>query len=92
MLGCNMDEENNNKETPLMLACKQQKQEMCNILINSGANINTIDNNGNTIGHYICLHNLANIKISSITEIKNNIGKTPYDLLISQLIGKIIKK
>ena len=65
---------------------------MCNILINSGANINTIDNNGNTIGHYICLYNLANIKVNSIIDVKNNNGKTPYDLLISQLINNVIKK
>ena len=65
---------------------------MCNILINSGVNINTIDDKGNTIGHYICSYNLANIQVNSITEVKNNDGKTPYDLLISQLINNVIKK
>lgn len=80
-----INEKNNNGETPLLLASRLQKQNICNVLLRLGADIQQNDNNGNTVFHYICLYNLNQIEINSIPEIKNNNNETPSDCVVKYI-------
>ena len=68
--------QNNNKETPIIIACKNKFEEIFNILYNY-SNLDLQDIHGNTVYHYICLNQLC--CHSTIPLIKNNFGYTPRD-------------
>jgi hypothetical protein len=81
-----LEKVNNKNETPLLLACKLKKSDMCNILLKNGSNLDVKDIEGNTIYHYISLYRLdiGNIyimeKFDNTTEnIVNNNGYKPVD-------------
>lgn len=80
--------QNNDGETPLILATKLKKQDMCNILITKHADITIADNHGNLLDHYMCLYNLTQINhIIGNTENKHN--QTPSDYMIEYLYSTI---
>lgn len=53
-----INQQNNDKETPLMLAIKQKKINMCNILLSNGCDYTLVDKHGNSVFHYIKKYNL----------------------------------
>lgn len=76
---------NNDGETPLILASKMKRQDICNVLIHNKSDIYISDKNGNTIFHYICLFNLTQIYITTIPEIKNHKDETPSNNVIKYI-------
>lgn len=80
-----IDTLNVEKDTPLLLAIKLKKIDMCNILILNGASINHADTHGNTLGHYISMYGITGINIPSIQHTQNKYGKSPLDYMIQNI-------
>ena len=91
---------NNDSLTALHEAACYGYKEICENLIDLGANIDTITSNGNTPIHFAIVNGHVNtvqflIQKNSRLDIQNNIGKTPYKLLfkhMKQLIDNILNK
>lgn len=83
-----IDEYNKMYDTPLLLACKLKREDMCNLLIRYGADKNIKDIYGNTLKHYICLYCMSDIEIDDIDDVTNIEGKTPSYFLIKYLCDK----
>ena len=79
-----INDKNINGETPVVLAGRLQKSDMCNLLILHGAKTNICDNDGNLLEHYICLNGLSNVNCT-LTNSKNKFGYTAQDYMLVHL-------
>jgi len=83
--------------TPLIKACASQAYDVVKTFLRSNEiNINFQDKIGNTALHYLCEDEKFDVAIEIIkkggdTNIKNNNGKTPIDLIKTEDIKNIIK-
>lgn len=84
-LECNPNLKNNNRKTPLMLACEYNKNiEVIAALIDITNDINIQDNFGNTALHLACINNkydIIKILLNGHADINitNDDNETPYD-------------
>jgi hypothetical protein len=85
-----INEKNINGETPVILAGKLRKSDMCNLLILHGAQTNICDNAGNLLEHYVCLNGLSDVRCV-LTNSKNKFGYTAQDYMLVHL-HKCIEK
>ena len=95
-LPCINSHENINGSTPLHRACGPGYTEVAEYLLNHGANINEIDNYGNTSLHYAIEENqIAIVKLlcdyHADINIKNHEHKSPMDLLSLKTVSEEIK-
>lgn len=72
-----IDMPNNLSETPIILSCKHNLEDVFFVLKTHCANLEASDYYGNTIYHYICAHSMC-IGIL-IDNKKNHFGQTPQD-------------
>jgi hypothetical protein len=72
-----IDIPNNKSETPIILSCIHNRENMFYILKGMGANLDTQDCYGNNVYHYICANAMC-LGIIIIND-KNNFGLTPVD-------------
>jgi hypothetical protein len=72
-----IDIQNDDMESPLLLASKLGYEEIFLILKGMNSNLNLVDEYGNTCYHYICSNKLCLNMV--IPLIKNNFGYTPKD-------------
>jgi hypothetical protein len=70
---------NNNYETPVIMCCKYNNENMYYILKSMGADLDEKDCYGNTVYHYICLNKICIGTI--IKNEKNKFGLSPLDYL-----------
>lgn len=85
-----LNQQNKNHETPVLLSCKCQKQDMCNVLINCGADMSITDdpdNCGNMMDHYIALYGLYDVIKPTISENNNICNYKPIDYLMKHIIN-----
>jgi hypothetical protein len=68
---------NDNKETPIMAACKNKCEDIYYLLKGVNADLNIVDKFGNTLEHYICLNEMCIGMAIKNTE--NIFGYTPKD-------------
>lgn len=80
-----INEQNNEGETPIVLAARLKHSDMCNELLYRNADATIADNHGNTIDHYICLHSLVSIKHQLDADRENKYGHTPADYMMEYL-------
>lgn len=80
---------NRTHETPLLLACKLRKQELCNVLIDNGADTDTADHFGNTIYHYIGMYGLDKINIKYVANKKNLQNISTEDCIVKYVMNEI---
>lgn len=81
-----INKQNNDKDTPLMLALKLRKINMCYILLSNQCDINIKDKYENSIFHYM---NLYNVQLEGLTydgQINNinMFGNTPNEYIIKK--------
>lgn len=75
-----IDYQNNDKETPLLLAVKLGKTKLCQILLRRKCNISLKDKYDNSIYHYVKKYNLILNDLPPIEKEESNIyGNTPND-------------
>jgi hypothetical protein len=79
---------NNEHETAIVLACKLQKVDIVNLLLNCEADKTIYDCDGNSIYHYIGLNNLKDVRITEFPEIQNKYGYTPSDYVLQNIYNK----
>lgn len=72
-----IDMPNKQSETPLMISCMHNRENMFYALKSSNANLNTKDSYGNSIYHYICANAMCLGII--IDNTPNHFGLTPFD-------------
>ncbi|XP_059488485.1 uncharacterized protein LOC132204174 isoform X2 [Neocloeon triangulifer] len=53
--GADVNVRNDDNDTPLTLAARFSNEEMCRLLVDSGANLSAVDNDGNDALHLACL-------------------------------------
>jgi hypothetical protein len=81
---------NNNFETPVIICCKYNNENMYYILKSMGADLDEKDYHGNTVYHYICLNKMCIGTI--IKNIKNKFGLAPIDYLkLSHIYYSIVE-
>lgn len=69
--GCNLNELNNNYETPLMLTCIKNSQDMFNLLIEFDITYDQVDISGNTALHLALINNHEHLALELIERINN---------------------
>ena len=80
----NKNSQDENGQTPLMMACSRNHLEVVRLLCNNGADVNTQDNDGNTSLHLVISNNSQ--KITKVLLhygaklIANKDGLTPLDI------------
>ncbi|KAL4429689.1 hypothetical protein ABPG74_017098 [Tetrahymena malaccensis] len=90
-----IDSESNIKQTPLIIASIGGYEDVLQLLMTAGADINFQDNNGNTALHHACLNGNKRIvemllkKPSLDYKIPNKQNKEPYDLCKDDEIKKV---
>lgn len=72
-----IDLPNKNFETPTIIACQNNQEDVFYLLKSMGASMNIKDKFGNTVYHYICSNSMCLGMM--ITNYKNYFGLTPYD-------------
>lgn len=81
-----MNTKNDNGRTPLLLAGFLRKKEFIIALMSYGAQTECIDDDNNSILHYICMHGL-DVNISGLNiATKNKSGKMPFDCAIDNIL------
>lgn len=81
---------NNKYETPVIICCKYNNENMYYILKSMGADLDEKDCHGNTVYHYICLNKICIGTI--IKNEKNKFGLTPLDYLkLSHIYYSVIE-
>jgi hypothetical protein len=82
--GGDVNQSNNDGNTPLHITCLQGHLEVVEVLIAAGGDVNQSNNDGNTPLHITCLQ--GHLKIAEVLILnkanflfKNNGGKTPLD-------------
>ena len=81
--------------TPLHCACIKGSKNAVDLLLDLGANINALDNEGNNCLHYAVNSNNPNLVKKLLIRgadktIKNQKGETPYDLAVKNNFRKLI--
>lgn len=71
---------NKNSEYPIIIACKNKREDMFYLLKNNGANLEVKDKYGNTPYHYICANSIC--IDCEIKNIPNFFGLTPKDYCV----------
>ena len=72
-----LNDVNDNKETPIMVSCKNKCEDIYYLLKGVNADLNIVDKFGNTLEHYICLNEMC-IGMG-IKNTENIFGYTPKD-------------
>jgi ankyrin repeat protein len=85
----NLDLQNRNGETALMIALKSDNNQMAEYLIEQGANLDLKDRNEQSVLHWACLNEKIKlvhllIRKGADLNIKNKDGKTPLMLSLQQ--------
>ena len=88
--GAKVDKKNNNNETPLHYAIKENNSKMIELLLQHGANVDEMNGDNETPLHYALRMN-GNRKIVELllqkganVQLKNKQDKTPKDIVIEQ--------
>jgi protein-serine/threonine kinase len=96
--GADLDTQTNYKLSPLMITGQKGFDEVADMLINSGCDINQSDYCDNTALHYAALYGFVKVvdlllrKPSTNATAKNKEGKTPIDIAKNQDVKKIFEK
>ncbi len=72
-----LNDVNDNKETPIMVTCKNKCEDIYYLLKGVNADLNIVDMFGNSLEHYICLNEMC-IGMG-IKNTENIFGYTPKD-------------
>lgn len=86
-----INEKNKANDTPIILAGKLRKANMCNLLLHYRANTSISDNDGNLLEHYISLGGLADVEYKPLETISNNFGYSPQDYLAIHVMNELVK-